>query len=107
MNALYLITDSPEPVIIFPADTAGPQVFPAVQVVPGRPDVPALAEADTVLQLVRVRLAGQPGCEVSGAAVQPDQGVTQEHSAQPRQAHVGPDTHPVRQGGRVVSLTSP
>ena len=73
-------------VIIFPTDTAGPEVIPAVQVVPGRARGPAQAQADTVLHLLGVRLAGQPGGEVRGAAVQPGQVLAQEHSAQPGQA---------------------
>ena len=89
--------------MIFPADTAGPEVFPALQVVPGRPGVPGQAEADTVLHLAGVGLAGQPGGEVSGAAVQPGEALSQEDSAQPGQAHVGPNIHHVREGGRVMS----
>ena len=72
--------------IIFPADTAGPEVFPAVQVVPVE-----AGDADTVLRLLRVRLAGQPGGEVSVAAVQPHQRTSLENSAQPGETEVGPD----------------
>ena len=81
-TAIYLLP----PVEMFPADTAGAEVFPAVQVVP----LVGL-QTQTVLRLAGVRLAGEPGSEVCRAPVQPDQGTTLEAAAQPDQTQVGPD----------------
>ena len=75
--------------MIFPADTAGPGVFPAVQVVPVRAQ-----QAQTVLWLERVRLTWEPGGEVCWSAVQPLQRAAMEDSAQPGQTEVGPEKHP-------------
>ena len=75
--------------IIFPADTAGAGVFPAVQVVPVRAQ-----QTQTVLGLERVRLAGEPGGEVCWTAVEPHQRAALEDSAQPGQTEVGPEKHP-------------
>ena len=75
-TAIYLLP----PVEMFPADTAGAEVFPAVQVVPL-----VVLQTQTVLRLAGVRLAGEPGSEVCRAPVQPDQGTTLETAAQPDQ----------------------
>ena len=77
-------------------DTAGPQVLPAVKVIPGSPGLPE--QANTVPLLLGVRLPPLPPLEVNRAAVQPGQGVTEEDRPQPGQVIIVP-IHEEREEG--------
>ena len=89
-------------VVVFLADTAGAQVLPAVEVVPGWRGVPGEAEADTVPPLLGVRLSRLPGEEVDLAPIQPAERVGEKHSAKPAEGQVLP---PHEEREEVVLLT--